>query len=86
MDKRRIMKWFYPLQEIANKRFEQMYPGHEKQYSYQIVDRTRVVEQATVFIPGVDNSQKEVLVLMINNGVNGIGTLLMYELKFVASN
>lgn len=77
-------KWFYSLQEVAEARFEKIYKGCERQCVFQIVEPDRVIEQWQVFIDTENPNErvKDVLVSMIE----GSDTLLMYEMKFIASN
>lgn len=83
-------KWFYPLQDVLKERFEQMYPQREAVLTYQIVTKVRVLEHYRMMWlgPNTDpkaSEHKEVMAIMVNHGKDN-GTLLVYEMKFVASN
>lgn len=79
-----MKKWFYPLQDIVEKRFDDMYPKCDRRCVFQIVTEDRVIEQWQVFIDteNPDERVKDVLVSM----VKGTEVLLIYEMDFVASN
>lgn len=84
-------KWFWPLQKTMGERFDQMYPNRARTCMFQVVTKDRIIEQWQIF-PDPDKASPInqeattiALVHMIKRGKDS-HTLLMYEMKFVASN
>lgn len=78
-------KWFYPLQTIADDRMDGMYPDKiGRQLVYQAKSRGRIIEHWMIF--RVDKEPLQIMSVMIRHGSNTNVSLLVFEMKFVASN